>query len=280
MRRLAKIYLTVVLFAMLGGIAVRAAEDLPRIMLLIDEKSLGTIATSEIEAMAVAMFIEQGFPVVDQDMVRANIKKNQKMLKMAGDSRGAAALGLQYGAEVIVIGEAVAKPSARRIAESNLRTYQASVTLRAVRTDNSETIASASETSSKVGLEDVSGSSKALKAAGEPALTALIPKVENAWKMAGGAASKRGEVIEMTIGGVDKAWKLRAIREQLRSMDDVIVNVLQRSYTAGMAIFEVETVIPSEELSEKLILDSPDGLKLQVLDVGRGKMQLRAVADR
>ena len=262
--------------SLLAGTAF-AASPKPKVMLLVDEKSLGTIATSEIEALAIGLLIEEGVPVVDQDMVRANIKKDQKLLKMAGDARGAAALGLQYGADVIVIGEAVAKPSARRIAESNLRTYEAVVTLRAVRTDNSETIASVSETASKVGLEDVSGSSQALKAAGQQALTVLIPKMIEAWEGSGGAASQRGQVINMTIGGVDKAWKLKEIREKLRSMDDVIVSVLQKSYTAGVAIFEVESVIPSEELSERMLLDAPAGLKYQVLEVSRGKMELRVV---
>ena len=262
--------------SLLAGTAF-AASPKPKVMLLVDEKSLGTIATSEIEALAIGLLIEEGVPVVDQDMVRANIKKDQKLLKMAGDARGAAALGLQYGADVIVIGEAVAKPSARRIAESNLRTYEAVVTLRAVRTDNSETIASVSETASKVGLEDVSGSSQALKAAGQQALTVLIPKMIEAWEGSGGAASRRGQVINMTIGGVDKAWKLKEIREKLRSMDDAIVSVLQKSYTAGVAIFEVESVIPSEELSERMLLDAPGGLKYQVLEVSRGKMELRVV---
>lgn len=265
-----------VLLGLLQG-AVLGASPKPKVMLLVDEKSLGTIATSEIEAMAIQMLIDEGMQVVDQDMVRANIKKDQKLLKMAGDTRGAAALGLQYGADVIIIGEAVAKPSARRIAESNLRTYQAVATLRAVRTDNSETIASASETASKVGLEDVAGSSQALKAAGEMTLSALIPKMLKAWEGSGGAASKRGLVINLTVGGVDKAWKLKEIREKLRGMDDVIVNVLQKSYTAGVAIFEIESVIPAEELAEKMLLNSPSGLKFQALDVGRAKIDLRAV---
>lgn len=265
-----------VLFVLLAGVVCHASPK-PKVMLLIDEKSLGTIATAEIEALAIGLLIEEGVPVVDQDMVRANIKKDQRLLKMAGDARGAASLGLQYGADVIIIGEAVAKPSARRIAESNLRTYQAVATLRAVRTDNSETIASASETASKVGLEDVAGSSQALKAAGQQVLGALIPKMLKAWEGSGGAASKRGLVINLTIGGVDKAWKLKEIREKLRSMDDVVVSVLQKSYTAGVAVFDVESVIPAEELSERLLLDSPEGLKFQLLDVSRAKMDLRAV---
>lgn len=250
----------------------------PHVMLLIDEKSLGTIATSEIEAMAVQMLIDNNLQVVDQDMVRANIKKDQQMLKSVGDNRGAAALGLQYGAEIIIVGEAVAKPSARRIAESNLRTYQAVVTLRAIRTDNSETLGSASETASIVGLEDVGGSSQALKGAGKPALEKLIPAMVAKWEAGGG--TEGGNSISVTIGGIDQAWKLKAVRECLRGMTDVLANVVQRSYTAGMAVFEVESVVPTQQLSEKIVLAAPAGLKFQVLDVGSAKIQIRAVASK
>ena len=252
------------------------AASAPHVMLLIDEKSLGTIAASEIEAMAVQMLLDNNLRVVDQDMVRANLKKDQQMLKSVGDNRGAAALGLQYGAEIIIVGEAVAKPSARRIAESNLRTYQAVVTLRAIRTDNSQTLGSASETASIVALEDVGGSSQALKGAGKPALEKLIPAMVAKWEAVGG--SEGGNSINVTIGGIDQAWKLKAVRECLRGMTDVIVNVVQRSYTAGMAVFEVESVVPTQQLSEKLVMAAPSGLKFQVLDVGAAKIQIRAVA--
>jgi hypothetical protein len=262
-------------FVMLASACLSAVHAAgPKVMLLIDEKSLGTISTAEIEAMAVQMLLENNLSVVDQDMVRANIKKDQAMLKSAGDNRGAAALGLQYGADIIVVGDAVAKPSARRLMESNLRTYQAVVTLRAIRTDNSETIASASESASVVGLEDVSGSSQALKTAGKKSLEALIPSMTQKWEAGGGPS---GNQISLMIGGVDQAWKLQAIRETLRSTEG-IENSMQRSYTAGIALFDIETTVPTEKLAEKLVLNAPTGLKFQMLDVGRSKIELRAVA--
>jgi hypothetical protein len=247
----------------------------PRVMLLIDEKNLGTVATSEVEALAAAALREQNVPVVDQDMVRSNIKRDQQILKMAGDNRGAATVGLQYGAEVIVVGEAVAKPSARRIAESNLRTYQAVVTLRAVRTDTSETIASASESESVIGLDDAVGGSQALRGAALRSLDALLPQILDAWARSGGA---RGSRLTLTIGGVDQMWKLKALRDSLRGRPGAVAGVVQRSYTAGSAVFEVETRMPVEALAEALVLEPPEGLRLQVLDTGAGRIELRAMA--
>ena len=258
-----------------------APTFLPRVMVIVDEKSLGTIATAEVEAMAVKKLTALDVPVVDQDMVRANIARSQQMLATAGDNRGAAALGTQFGADIVLIGEAVAKPSARRIADTNLRSYQAVATLRAVRTDNSATLAAASEDVTQVGLEDVSGSAKALRAAGEKALDAILPDMLAKWtpgNAAGNAANAFPHRVEMTVGGVDQMWKLKAIRDNLRGRTQEVRNVAQRSYTAGVAEFSLESALSPEELSEALVLAPPEGLKLQVLDVGGGRIQARAVA--
>ena len=245
----------------------------PKVMIVVDEKSLGTIPTAEVEAMAVSLLLERELPTVDQDMVRANLKREQSLLKSVGDNRGAAALGLQFGADVVIAGEAVAKPSARRIAESNLRTYQAVVTLRAVRTDNSENLGAVSEESSIVGLEDVSGSSKALKAAARPALEKLIDQIQVRWS---GPAEGAPARIVLSVGGIDQAWKLKAVRDRLRAAS-FLAGTTQKSYTAGAASFEVESDVPAEEVAEKLILDPPEGLKLQALHVAPGQIQLRAL---
>lgn len=256
-----------------------SASLLPRVMIMIDEQSLGTIATSEVESMAVNKLLEQNIPVVNQDMVRANIARNQQMLQMAGDNRGAASLGTQFGADVVLVGEAVAKPSARRIGETNLRSYQAVATLRAVRTDNAATLAAASQDATQIGLEDVSGSAKALRAAAEASLNRIIPEILAKWTP-GGAGPVIGDALhrlEMTVGGVDQMWKLKAIRESLRGQKVDLQNVVQRSYTSGLAEFSMDSKLPPEELAEQLVLKPPKGLRMQVLEIAAGHIQLKAV---
>ena len=71
---------------------------------------------------------------------------------------------------------------------------------------------------------------------------------------------------------------MKAIRELLRGKSELIQNVQQKSYTAGAAVFEVDSEVPAETLSEKIVLAAPQGLSFQVLDVAKGKIDLRAVA--
>jgi hypothetical protein len=259
---------------------VRAEEKLPTVLLMIDEKSMGTIATSEIETMATEMLIKEKVAVVDQDLVNAKINKQQQLLKIAGDPRGAAALGLQFGADVVIVGEVVSKPSARRIEGTNMRTYQGIATLRAIRSDNAVAIAAASAHASVMGVEDVAGSSEALHAAGRKTLGKLLPAMLEAYEQAHVEGGDGGAFVRitLTVGGIDQLWKLKALRETLRAMEGQVQKVAQRSYISGLATFSLETRIPTEELSERLVLKPPQGFKLQVLNVSPGEVDLRAVA--
>lgn len=255
------------------------AKDSPVVMLLIDEKNLGTIATAEVESMAVAMLLHNKVNVIDRDMVRANMQKDQQLMKMVGDDRGAASLGLQFGADIVIVGEAVAKPSARRIADSNLRTYQAVTTVRAVSTAGARTLASASEVGKVIGLDDVEGGSSALKKSGRKTLEKLIQEMLKAWH-GGGQDAKEGDIqhVVITVGGVDQVWKLKSIRTMLRNNPE-LKNVAQRSYTAGIAVFAADSAVLSEELAENLVLKHPEKIRFQVLGIEKGKISLRAVAD-
>ena len=133
-----------------------AGAATPKVMVMVDEKAIGSISTSEVESMAVKLLGESGIETVDQNMVQNNLDRIQKVFRGAGDNRAAAAIGREFGADVILMGEAVAKPSAAKIADSNLRSYNAAATLRAVRTDNSVNLASASETATVVAMDDIS----------------------------------------------------------------------------------------------------------------------------
>jgi hypothetical protein len=247
-------------------------------MLIVDEKALGTIPTAEVESMAQQILTDNNIPVVDQDMMRADQNRQKKLLKMAGDNRGAAAVGLQFGADITVAGDAVVKPSARRIAESNLRNYQAVVTLRAIRTDNAAVLTSASETISIIALDDVAGSSKALKKAAEITLEKLLPRAVCEWQRNGGQSSRYEHHLVLTIGGTDQIWKVKALRDRLRADKHNFNNVVQKSYTAGIVIFEMKSALPAEEAAEELVINPPEGLRMQVLSIETGNIDLKAVS--
>ena len=255
----------------------QSAAPTPIVMLLVDEKNMGSIPTAEVEAMGMQMLINNSCKTVDQDMLRANIEQRKRMLKMVGDKRGAAALGSQFGADVVITGSAVCKPGARRINDSNIRTYQAVTTLRAIRTDNGNVLATASESGTGLDVEDVRGGSKALRASAKNCFNKLIPQTLNAWQRGGPSSTTPLPYpfhIQITFGGVDKLWKVKTLREDLKTRN-ALSNVTQRNYTAGAVVFEVDSKLAAEELTEAIVLTPPESLKIQALSIDSGKIVMR-----
>ena len=267
------------LFALTISACVAIYAATPKVLVMVDEKALGSISTSEIENMAVRMLGEKGVETVDQNMVQSNLERIQKAFRGTGDNRAAAAMGREFGADVILIGEAVAKPNAAKIGDTNLRSYMASVSFRAVRVDNSVNIASASETATVVAMDDVNGSSKALRAAGEKSLKKIVPQMVEKYENpnAKGTAYERRQEITITVGGMDQIWKLKEIRVRLKSMKKEVESVAQKSYVQGVAIFSVRSFIPAEELAEALVMNPPEDLKVQVVEIRETTLNLRVV---
>ena len=263
--------------AVAAALTVHAA--MPKVLVMVDEKALGSVSTSEIETMATSMLGEKGIETVDQNMVQNNLERIQKAFRGTGDNRAAAAMGREFGADIILIGEAVAKPNAAKIADSNLRSYVASVTMRAVRIDNSVNLASSAESATVVAMDDVSGSTRSLRAAGQKALKKIIPQIVQKWDApnAPGMGNAAGGPVEITVGGMDQIWKLKETRTRLRGMKKAVASVSQKSYAQGVAVFRVEALIPSEELAEELVMNPPTDLKVQVVEIKPGALSLRVV---
>lgn len=266
-----------VLFAI--GVSWAAYAATPKVMVMVDEKALGSVTTSELETMAVRKLADKGVETVDQSMVQANLERIQKALRGAGDNRAAAVMGREFGADVMLIGEAVSKPNAARIGDSNLRSYMASASFRAVRVDNAVNIASSSETATAIAMDDITGSSKALKAVGAKALDAIIPTLISKWENpeGKGTAQEKRTSIEITVGGMDQIWKLKETRTRLKGMKKEIESVVQKSYAQGVAIFKVESFIPAEELAEALVMNPPEDLKVQVVEIKPTILNIRVV---
>ncbi|MBR2839077.1 MAG: hypothetical protein IKE55_09855 [Kiritimatiellae bacterium] len=265
--------------ASLLAAATVAHAALPKVLVMVDEKVLGSISISEIETMAVKELGDKGIETVDRNKVQQNLERVQKAIRGAGDNRAAAALGREFDADVVLIGEAVSKPNAAKVGESNLRSYMVSVSFRAVRADNAESMASASETATIIATDDVDGSSRALRTAGGDALKKVVGEMVKKWLAAGSSSSGDGtpHELEMTVGGLDKVWKLREIRLRLKSLRKEVESVSQKSYAQGVATFVVTSLVSAEELAGTLVVNPPEDLKVQVVEIRETALSLRVV---
>jgi hypothetical protein len=251
-----------------------AAAGTPRVMVMIDEKNLGAYTTAESEKVITQHLLDRGFDIVDAEMVRTSIDRDKILQGMTSGPQAAASLGLQFGAEVIIVGKAVAKGSAEQIEDSTLRSYQAQVSLRAVRTDTAGVLGFESGSGARVHVDDAVGGSKAIRAATEPLIAALLPKILAAWSGPGASPSRK---IKLVIGNVSQIWQVSAIKDLLRKNIRHVDEVVQRNFVSGTAVFEVTYRSDSQALAEALTMAKSSYFRLKVVGVSPGKLDMNLV---
>lgn len=72
-----------------------AAVVLPRFMVLIDEKNMGTYSMGDSERVLIQALVDSGADVVDNEMIRTTQNRDKAIQSLTGSPQAAAALGLE-----------------------------------------------------------------------------------------------------------------------------------------------------------------------------------------
>ncbi|MDP8299727.1 MAG: hypothetical protein P9L88_07505 [Candidatus Tantalella remota] len=186
---------------------VQQKLNYPRIMVLVNDhvdglKQPGHFATAEIGKV----FAQSNVPVVSRDQMQM-IKERDATL-FYGDPDKAAALGRRYGAEVAIVGQATSElVEASQPYGVEVYAYQATVDVKAVKTDNAQVIAFESATETARGSGRFPTANKAILAASRTAADGLLKRVAEAW---------RDEVYNEMVIEVIAAGATPVVAEKLR----------------------------------------------------------------
>jgi hypothetical protein len=193
---------------------------------------------------------------------------------MNASPRSAAALGLQFGADVVLVGKAISKGSADQIKDTAFRSYQASVSLKAIRTDTAEILAMESREAAKIHVDDLAGGSLAIREAASPLIRDLLPKMTARLGKAGSGEIRK---IQLVIGDVTQIWQVAAVKQVLRERIPGTIEVIQRGFVSGVATFDIHCQGDSQRLAEELTLVNPGPFRLKVLGVAPNKLNMKLV---
>ncbi|HLA48402.1 MAG TPA: flagellar assembly protein T N-terminal domain-containing protein [Nitrospinota bacterium] len=249
----------------------------PRMMVIIDEK-IGSAESgystnlSESETVIIQKFTEKGFNFVDEATVKKNIKRNMALQAIAGDDSAAASIGLEHGAEVVIIGSAVAKLAGKGIAGTEMKSIHASITVRAVRADTGEIISSASEKGATAHLDETAGGALAIKKAGEKLASSLIDQIIAKWSGEVGGQT----TVQLTVSGIDFV-SLNKFKTIIQSQVRGVLKLNQRSFTAGVAVIDVETKTNAQSMAEELAMKNFETFKVEIIGLSANKIDVKVI---
>lgn len=252
-------------------------KNKPRMMVIIDEK-IGSAESgyspnlSESETVIIQKFTEKGFNFVDQATVKKNIKRNMALQAIAGDDSAAAAIGLEYGAEAVIIGNAVAKLAGKGIAGTEMKSIHASVTARAVKADTGEILATASEKGATAHLDETAGGALAIKKASEKIASNLIDQIITKWSGEVGGQT----TVQLVITGIDFVG-LNKFKTIIQSQVRGVLKLNQRSFTAGVAVIDIETRTNAQSMAEELAMKNFETFKVEIIGLSANKIDIKVI---
>ena len=254
-------------FMLLYGICHAVSVQKLRIMVIIPEEHISRpVPDPAGETEIIRKLVEYGFTVVDQKQV-AMVRQNQEeMQRLRGNVKAAAALGLQYGADIIIFGEA--------FSESvpgdwfGMRVCRARVEARAVKCDTGVILAAHGlEASGRDVAEFVAGK-KALRAAGSRIadyfIEQILPILED---------EEFFKTITLTISGIEFT-QLTNLKKFLKYEIKRVEDVEERSYQDGLATLVIDFHGDSSNLAEDLVELTFDDFSLSVINTSANRLDL------
>lgn len=279
-RVLAGFGLWAVLFVGLAGL-VQAQADKPKVMVVIEEKVAGVFGTTgwevvgQAESTLAARFMAAGFPVVDPQTVHRNIPRDKAMRLLEGDERAAALAGLQFGAQIMIMGTAISKNAGGKLLGTSMQSLQATVQARAVRSDDARIIATHTAQEAQAHIDEVQGGVLAIQRASETVADALIASILGQDASAGGK-----QQITLVISGLVSYRHLMAVRGYLEGGLKGVQGIQQRQFSQGTAELSLAYAGTAQQIADKLALEKFTGFRLEPTNVSPNRVDLYAVLDK
>ena len=255
----------------------------PKVMVIIEEKVAGIFGTTgwetvgQAESTLAEAFLAAGFPVVDPQTVHGNIPRDKALRLLEGDQQAAVVAALQFGAQVVITGQAISKNAGGKLLGTNMQSLQATVQVRAVRSDDGRVIATRSAQAAQAHIDELQGGVLAIQEASRELAGTLIQEILQSWQ---GGARSASQQITLIISGLVSYRHLSAVQQFLTSGLEGVQAVNLRQFTQGTAELTLDYAGAASHIAEELANRRFPGYRLEPTNVTPNRLDVRAVLER
>lgn len=254
---------------------IRGAGN-PRMMVLITERNIGQhewsgldVSLGVSENAIIENMRNRGFEFVDQETAEKSARRDKALAAMEGDAAAAALIGGRANAEVIVVGKAFVK-EAPGVSDmlGGMKSMQATVTVKAVNTDDGKVLASVTKQGKTVHIDEVAGGSKALEMAANQAADYLTDEIVK--KFTRGSSS-----VILSVTGVSNYSAFTDFVNFLKYEVRGVKAVHEREMAGNVGQIEVDTRFKSSQLAQELQYKPLPKTSVIIRSVTANKINLR-----
>lgn len=266
----------------LSGIGILLGQmHKPRTMIMIAEQNIGKEWSAwwwgphgqqtdigVVENTIMDKFAEKGFEFVDHQVASKEIKVTSAYKIQDLSAEQAKTLGREADAEVVIIGKAVSKLYGE--VGGGMKSAQADLSARAVRTDTGQVIASATTHGAAVHINEMTAGTDALKKAAAEASDQMITKILAVYsKEVGGTRS-----INITINGLTKPQFVK-FKDVLKNQVRGITDLHERSFAGTTAKISVDSKNSAQLLSDEILLKDFGTFAVEVTGSTANSLELK-----
>ncbi len=257
----------------------------PRTMILVAEQNVGQewyawwwgsvqgqqAEMSIIDNTLMDLFAQKGFEMIDHQVASKEMKVTQAYNVQDLSVQQAKTLGTQADAEVVIIGKGLAKLYGN--VGGGLKSVQADLTLRAVRTDTGQVLATATTHAAAVHISEITAGNDALKKAATDGADQLMGKILAQYaRETGGTRS-----VNITVTGLASKTQFVKFKDVLRSQMRGIKDLHERSFAGGVAKISVDSKTSAQALSDELSLKDFGTFSVEVTSSTANSLELKVI---
>jgi len=247
---------------------IKEKKNNPRIMILVQEFVDGLEQPSElVQAEMEKEFLAKQFPLVDKAQYQM-VKEKDVALSYTSPEK-AAVLGREYGAEVVVVGQATCNMGETSSPYGvQVFAYTADISVKAIKTDTAAVIAIETVSATERGSGRMPTANKALGAAGKKIAGGIISGIVEKW---------RSEVFNTVSVSIVAEGIEPSDREVLKNdLMDIrgVQNVNERTFNKGILVLDIVVDGAIWQNFEQRVLSLPN-IKFQLVAKTENRIEVK-----
>ncbi len=239
----------------------------PKVMILIEERyvSMDDIGMRLAETELSSLLGAKGFDLVDQAQLAQITATDQSRQALAGNMAAAQSIGLNVGAQYVILGRATVQDSGEAFPGSGMKSIQASMQVKILQTQSGRVLGSVVKNGVAAHISPLTGATKALRIAVKKAVDDyVVDTITNSFQ----DYLNNGAPLKAHITGVGSFKLYKRVVDAIDRVDRVVSSKKEGwNKAGGILILDLRFKGTSEELAEMLDGLDIDGYQLEVVDL-------------
>jgi hypothetical protein len=219
---------------------------------------------------------EKGFIIVDRTALGGDVQLGPEYWDSELSDDAAAKLGRKLGADLVIVGKAVARYS-EEVSGNDMKSIQATVSTRAITADTGLMIASSQRTNGLARRDDSTGGREAIILSASAVAQDLTRQIVAKW---GEGVVRHPVLVELVVKGIKEYADFVKFRGHLRNDIRGVRNVYLRSISADGAKMDVDIMGNARILADDLMLQPFENFAVNIFEVSEKGVKLELIPSR